>query len=213
MFNSRYSNNLAFVDLLFNFIIGLTFLFIVSFLMINEPKREDNTEPMAEYMIILSWDAESDVDIDLWIHGPSGVVGFQTPVSGFMYLDKDDLGHRNDYVWVNGEKKILKLNREIVNIRGFHSGEYVVNIHYYGGPEAYKEVPANVEVIKLNPFSVVYEASPKLIKRGQEETIVRFTMDGEGNYSNINQLKKTIVYQRKSGIDPVIPSINHPGGL
>lgn len=213
MFNSRYSNNLAFVDLLFNFIIGLTFLFIVSFLLINDPKREDNTEPMAEYMVILSWDAESDVDVDLWIHGPSGVVGFQTPVSGYMYLDKDDLGHRNDYVWVDGKREVLKLNREIVNIRGFHSGEYVVNIHYYGGPEAYKEVPANVEVIKLNPFSVVYESSPTLIKRGQEETIVRFTMDGEGNYSNINKLKKTIVYRNKNSGDSVIPSVIHPGGL
>lgn len=207
MLQTKYANNFAFIDLLFNLIVGISFLFIISFLLINDPKREENTEPLAEYMVILSWDSEIDVDIDLWIHGPSGVVGFQSPVSGFMYLDKDDLGHRNDSVWRNGEQHVLKLNREIVNIRGFHSGEYIVNIHYYGGPEAYKTVNANVEVIKLNPFSVVHESSQKLFKRGQEKTIVRFTMDGQGNYSDINFLKKTIVYQQKSG------EVISPGGL
>lgn len=207
MFQTKYANNFAFIDLLFNLIVGISFLFIISFLLINDPKREENTEPLAEYMVILSWDSEIDVDIDLWIDGPSGVVGFQSPVSGFMYLDKDDLGHRNDSVWRNGEQHVLKLNREIVNIRGFHSGEYIVNIHYYGGPEAYKTVNANVEVIKLNPFSIVHESSQELFKRGQEKTIVRFTMDGQGHYSDINFLKKTIVYQRKSG------EVIHPGGL
>ena len=207
MFQTKYANNFAFIDLLFNLIVGISFLFIISFLLINDPKREENTEPLAEYMVILSWDSEIDVDIDLWIDGPSGVVGFQSPVSGFMYLDKDDLGHRNDSVWRDGEQHVLKLNREIVNIRGFHSGEYIVNIHYYGGPESYKTVNANVEVIKLNPFSIVHESSQELFKRGQEKTIVRFTMDGQGHYSNINFLKKAIVYQRKSG------EVIHPGGL
>jgi len=38
-------------------------------------------------------------------------------------------------------------------------------------------------------------------------------MDGEGNYSHINQLKKTIVYKNKNSGDSVIPSLMHPGGL
>ena len=84
MFQTKYANNFAFIDLLFNLIVGISFLFIISFLLINDPKREENTEPLAEYMVILSWDSEIDVDIDLWIDGPSGVVGFQSPVSGFM---------------------------------------------------------------------------------------------------------------------------------
>ena len=61
----KYSSNLAFIDLLFNLILGFVFLFVVSFLLINDPTKKDNVEAKAEYMIIMSWDADKDVDIDL----------------------------------------------------------------------------------------------------------------------------------------------------
>ena len=210
MYDIRYSNNLAFVDLLFNLIVGIVFLFIVSFLMINDPKKAENVEPMAEYMVILSWDADKDADIDLWIEGPSGVVGFQTPVSGSMYLDKDDLGHRNDYVFVDGKREPLYINREIINIRGFESGEYIINIHYYSAKKTYEEINANLEVIKLNPFSVVHESSSRLLSRGQEKTVVRFQMSHDGNYSGISQLPKSIVYRKRDHEHPSPPLIHGP---
>ncbi len=198
MYETKYSNNLAFVDLLFNLLIGIAFLFIVSFLLINDPKKEENVRPMSEFMVILSWDGDKNSDIDLWVEGPSGVVGFQSPTSGFMFLDKDDLGHRNDYIWNdNGQKEILKINREIVNIRGFQSGEYIVNAHWYGGSGNYPYIPADIEVLKLNPFAVIHKSNFILKTKGEEKTLIRFTMDKEGNFSGKNKLKKTIVYRKR----------------
>ena len=127
---NRRESNLAFIDLLFNMILGFAFLFIIAFLMINDPKKEENLKPVVEYMIILTWSNELDVDIDLWVHGPAGRVGFQNPNEGFMYLDKDDLGHRNDTVInYDGSRRIAYINREVVNIRGFDEGEYLSLIH------------------------------------------------------------------------------------
>ena len=44
----KYSSNLAFVDLLFNLILGFVFLFVVSFLLINDPTKKDNVEEKKE---------------------------------------------------------------------------------------------------------------------------------------------------------------------
>ncbi len=195
MYERVYNNNLAFVDLLFNLIVGIAFLFIVSFLLINDPTKEENVRPMAEYMVILTWEGQKNSDIDLWMEGPSGVVGFQSPNSGFMYLDKDDLGHKNDYIFKDGKREVLFVNREIINIRGIQEGEYIVNIHYYGGPDATKPVNTSLEVIKLNPFAIVYESSQIMQRRGQEKTVVRFKMDEKGNPAGISFLKKSLVYR------------------
>ena len=193
----KYSSNLAFIDLLFNLILGFVFLFVVSFLLINDPTKKDNVEAKAEYMIIMSWDADKDVDIDLWVQGPSGLVGFRQPMAGFMNLDRDDLGHRNDRI-VRGPNagEIVYLNREVVNIRGFQPGEYVVNAHYYFGRGPYQSdlsVEITVEVLKLNPYSQVYVGTKKIFKKGEERTFTRFTMKPNGYYTNVNELPKALV--------------------
>ena len=62
----NYNSNLAFVDLLFNLILGFVFLFIISFILINDPEKKESIEQKAEYMIILSWDDDLNNDIDLF---------------------------------------------------------------------------------------------------------------------------------------------------
>ena len=121
----NYNSNLAFVDLLFNLILGFVFLFIISFILINDPEKKESIEQKAEYMIILSWDDDLNNDIDLWVQGPSGTVGFRNPQQGNMFLDKDDLGHRNDAIVNGGVEKIIYINREVTSIRGFQKGEYI----------------------------------------------------------------------------------------
>ena len=129
---NKYNSNLAFVDLLFNLILGFAFLFTVAFLLINDPTEEEVVEAKAEYMIVMSWDGEKDVDMDLWVQGPEGLVGFRSPNVGFVNLDRDDLGHRNDKINAGtSQERIVYVNREIINIRGFQQGEYIVNGHMF----------------------------------------------------------------------------------
>lgn len=206
----NYSSNLAFIDLLFNLILGITFLFIVAFILINDPEEKEAIDPKAEYMIVLTWDNEADIDIDLWVDSPSGIVGFRSPQQGHVHLDKDDLGHRNDYIYSqNKEPEIVYINREVVTVRGIQAGEYTINAFYYFAKQNYTQVTVNVEVIKLNPFAIVYEGSKKMDTRGQEETMVRFSMKEDGSFYGVNNLPKEIVRSQKTSNSPS-PSVMAP---
>ena len=192
----KYSSNLAFVDLLFNLILGFVFLFVVSFLLINDPTKKDNVEEKAEYMIILSWDNDKGVDVDLWVEGPEGLVGFRNTLQGFMNLDRDDLGHRNDIIKKGPNAgEIVRINREVVNIRGFQPGEYVVNAHYYftNLGKIGSRINVDVQVIKLNPYSQVFMGTKQFTFKGEEQTFVRFSMRPDGTYYGVNQLPKDLV--------------------
>jgi len=209
--NNKYNSNLAFVDLLFNLILGFVFLFIVSFLMINEPDKKSEVEQKAEFMIVLDWDDDKDVDMDLWVQTPNGKVGFANPSEGSVFLDKDDLGFRNDtYTLENGEMKTVPVNREIVNIRAFESGEYIVNAHLYGGRfiigttttssgsksagvlgnKLTEYLTVKLNIYKLNPYSVVYSGEKIFTTIREEKTFTRFTIQDNGMFSNVNNLPK-----------------------
>lgn len=196
--NKNLNSNLAFVDLLFNLILGFAFLFIVSFILINDPTKKAGVEQKAEYMIILSWDDQLDVDMDLWVEGPSGIVGFRSPQRGFMNLDRDDLGHKTDSVTTQNQESIVYINREVVNIRGFQKGEYIVNAHYYYTKSRSMPVDVSIEVVKLNPYDPIYQGSKRFTYKGQEETFMRFTMNSDGTFQEINHLPKNIVNQQQN---------------
>lgn len=198
-----YNSNLAFIDLLFNLILGFVFLFIVSFILINEPTKKEGIETKAEFMIIMNWDATHNKDIDLWMEGPTGKVGFTSLERGNMFLDRDDLGHRNDSYFENNVRKIVHINREVVNIRGIVPGEYIVNAFYYQNSDDDLTTHVSVEVVKLNPYVQIYQGTKRFDRKGQEETFVRFTMKSDGTVENINQLRREIAKSQR-----VIPTEN-----
>ena len=56
-----------------------------------------------------------------------------------------------------------------------------------------------------NPFKVIYQGSKDFVEEGQEETFVRFTMNEDGDYTNVNYLPKNIVKRIEDMIgDPEI---------
>ena len=190
---SRYKSTLAFTDLLFNVLIGFAFLFIIAFILINPIKEEAQIKAKAEFMVIMEWDPKSNYDIDLWMQDPlDTIVGFPNKESGWLHLDKDDLGASNDTVTMrDGTIKTIYLNREIMTVRGIAPGEYIVNIHLYStkgrntGP-----MPVHVEILKINPYGEVYSGMPTLNIYGQEETVLRFTVNQAGDVISQNKLQK-----------------------
>jgi hypothetical protein len=212
--NVRYNSNLAFVDLLFNLILGFAFLFIVAFFLINDPTEDKDVEAKVEYMIIMDWDGKRDIDMDLWVQGPSGLVGFRSPNIGYVNLDRDDLGHRNDTIINKTTKKreIVRINREVINVRGFQTGEYIINAHWFlTREEKVKQKPldVNIQVIKLNPYKEIYTGSKEFTWKGQEQTFTRFSMKEDGNYWKMNSLPKNLVLRPSSSSysnDPAFPS-------
>ena len=212
--HDKYKSTIGFIDILFNILVGFAFLFIVAFLLIKPEAKREDFDRKAEFIVVMEWDKERQDDIDLYVQDPSNtIVHFRNARANFMHLDKDDLGKRNDTIMVNGEEKIVKINREVVTIRGIVPGEYIVNVHYYSdysehanvtrGPMSPLEV--KVTVYKVNPYSEVWQGTKTFTRKGQEETFVRFTMDKDGG------VKPSFRFLKRRMVSPLmIHSANHP---
>jgi hypothetical protein len=61
-----------------------------------------------------------------------------------------------------------------------------------------EDVPVEVKVEKLNPeVTLVFYTTLQLDHKGQELTAARFTMDADGQISDVNRRPKTLVRSRK----------------
>ena len=183
-----------FTDLLFNALLGFTFLFLVAIMFMNPEAKSGIIDPKAEYIVTVTWEDNSPDDVDTWVEDPDGqVIWFRNPEAGLLHLDRDDRGLINDTIVVNGEEMVNPLNQEVVTLRGVVKGEYVVNIHYYA-TETQKPVDVNVRLAKVNPkLEVKYYGTLTLEKKGDERTAVRFSIGRDGDISDINFLPKSIV--------------------
>ena len=189
----NYHTNMAFLDLLFNTLLCFAALFVLSFILINPSKKENNIKAKADFMITVTWNKDLDDDVDTYVEDPVGnLVAFMRREEGLMHLDRDDLGHRNDTINTPNGPIEYKENREIVTLRGFVPGEYVVNVHMYMKRE---KAPTEVMIVleKLNPYMIIMAKNVILTTNGQEDTAFRFVVDSEGAVIKVNELKKTLV--------------------
>jgi hypothetical protein len=184
-----------FTDLLFNALLGFTFLFLVAIMFMNPEAKTGIIDPKAEYIITITWGDNRPEDIDTWVEDPDGrVIWFRNTEAGLLHLDRDDRGLLNDTITINGEEIQNPLNQEVVTLRGVVKGEYVVNLHYYNDEETNRPVEVNVRLVKVNPaLEIIYYGTVTLDKQGDEKTAVRFVINRDGKISNINFLPKQIV--------------------
>ena len=199
--NARFKSSLGFIDLLFNILLGFAFLFIIAFLLIKPEAKKKDFDRRAEFVIILEWDHDAPDDLDLYEQDPTNdKVSFRLPIANYMHLDKDDLGVRNDTIInADGTTSTVKINREVVTIRGIIAGEYIINAHYYSTRvysgsqlepdertvdyrnKPQRDLTVKIELHKVTPYSVLWAGEKKFTHRGQEETFLRFRLDTDGN--------------------------------
>ncbi|WP_238368525.1 hypothetical protein [Mesobacterium pallidum] len=188
-----------FSALLFNSLKAITFMFFISFALINKPADEGKVDPKAEMMITVGWADNNPDDVDTYVMDPAGnVVWYNQREGGLMHLDRDDRGMFKDVILFNDREVINPLNQEIVSFRGLEDGEYVVNVVHYiaNGTDP---LPVSVKVEKLNPtVRVVYYETLELRGTGDEQTAVRFTLKGD-DVVNLNNVPKSLVEQTRSG--------------
>ena len=192
--NKRYSKADPFTDLLFNALLGFTFLFLVAIMFMNPIAKKGIIDPKAEYIITVTWPDNNPNDIDTWVEDPIGnVIWFRRKEAGLIHLDRDDRGTLNDTIDINGKIVQNPLNQEIVTIRGVVPGEYVVNLHYYAS-ETDKPVDVSVKLAKVNPaLKILYYDHVSMEKQGDEHTAVRFVIGPGGGVTNINHISKRLV--------------------
>lgn len=197
-YSNRWSQRRAssdpFTDLLFNALLGFTFLFLIAVLFMNPISKKAIINPKAEYIISLNWPDNDPNDLDIWVEDPSGnIIWFRNKEAGLVHLDRDDRGNINDTIDFGGKTIDNPLNQEIVTIRGIVPGEYTVNVHYYETMNQ-APVPANVTVSKVNPkLTVAFYGETILQRKGDESTVTRFTVNRDGDVIGINHLPKSIV--------------------
>ena len=214
-----YNSPWAYIDLLFNLLVGVTMLFLLAFILIRPIVVDDKKiDSKAEFIVTLEWPDHHNSDVDLWVRDPLwGVVGYKTKEKNFSNLERDDIGSsRDQHKDRHGNLVYNPLNAEIITVRGIIPGEWVVNVHYYTSrpvpdghvsgvitaPYANKKripVTVNVKVIKLNPrYKILVEKTIILTFEGEERTMARFIIDEEGEFERFIDAPINFVSQQQS---------------
>ena len=222
MNNEKYKSTIGFTDLLFNILVGFAFLFIIAFLLIKPEAKKKDFDRNAEFVVVMEWDKEAKGDIDLYVEDPLGAkCSFRQTVANFMHLDKDDLGSANDTVVnADGTVSTVKINREVITIRGIIAGEYTINVHYYSERDysnidnriemgtsirkkKSKELTVKIELHKVNPYTIMWVGEKIFHSKGQEETFVRFRLDKDGT------VLSPFTFEKKKFVTPLMAGGNY----
>lgn len=206
MRHKKFDFRTAYIDLLLNVLTGIIFLFILTTIFIQPPKKTENEgiKRNAELVLTATWDTMIDCDIDMWIEDPMGnVVSFQQLSKGLMTIERDDMGFKNDFLYDDNGNLLLQAmeNKEIWTLRGKQQGEFTLNLHMYscriknlplqlGDPY---EVPIIVELVRLNPTYTSVRREVVLLKTVWEEvTVFNFTINENGAISFRKDPKKLV---------------------
>jgi len=187
MNTTRYKSTFGFVDLLFNLLVGFTFLFVLAFILINPVAKKEVHDPKAEYLVIMSWDDDSQSDIDLWIKDDKGIiVSFRSKDVGLLTLDRDDLGTRNDEFIseMTNKKEVITVNREVLSIRSKSPRRFIVTSHFYNKGYNLIATPREnirIELIQVNPYKILKIQEITLEEVKQEKHVFEFeVLEGGG---------------------------------
>ena len=189
----KYFSFRPFIDVLF---CCLLMLVAILFLLKTEEEKTKMRPPNVLYEVILTWDAESADDLDLYVQSASGhVVCFNNREGGsgsLLSLDHDALGKRNNSLPEGTEGQITKFHEEIVSFRGIFDGENIVTVHVYTKTDE-EPVKGTIKLIKIKPFKEVVTKEIMFESVGQEKTAFRFKTDKSGEVIDINELPAKLV--------------------
>jgi len=188
-----------FTDIVLNVLLGFTFLVLITLALVRPEAKAGSVDVKAEVLITVSWPDGAEDDVDTYVQDPLGnIVWYFGREKGLLNLERDDRGAFHDTVLVNGARVENPLNQETVTLRGIIPGEYIVNVNDYNHVTR-GTLPVAVRVEKLNPkVSVIFYGVSQLTHSGDEATATRFTLDEQGNVSDINSRPQSLVQQVKA---------------
>ena len=188
----RFFSFRPFIDVLF---CCLLMLVAILFLLKTEEEKTKSRPPNVIYEVILTWDAESGDDLDLYVQSASGhTVSFNNREGGdgsLISLDHDALGKRNNSLPEQGGV-ITKFHEEKVSFRGVTDGDNIVTVHVYSKRDE-APVKAKITLIKIKPFKQIVVKERIFESTGQEKTAFRFTTDKNGDILELSELPANLV--------------------
>ena len=183
-----------FIDVLF---CCLLMLVAILFLLKTEEEKTKMRPPNVIYEVILTWDGESNDDLDLYVQAATGHVAcFNNREGGqgsLISLDHDALGKSRNNSLANGlEGTVINYNEEVVSFRGVTEGENIVTVHVYSKPDD-EPIKATIKLIKIKPYKEVVVRERTFTVTGEELTAFRFKTDAQGNVLEVNELPAKLV--------------------
>lgn len=189
----RFFSFRPFIDVLF---CCLLMLVAILFLLKTEEEKTKARLPNVIYEVVLTWDAESADDLDLYVQAASGhVVSFNNREGGagsLISLDHDALGKRNNSLGEGQEGVIVKVHEEVVAFRAVFDGENIVTVHVYSKRDD-APVKGTIKLIKVKPYKEVVSKEITFESTGQEKTAFRFVTDKTGEVIDVNELPAKLV--------------------
>jgi hypothetical protein len=201
MARRRNGQHTAMNDMLSNIALGFIMLFIIALIMMNPITKKHDIPTKNEFMIIMEWQENFSDDIDLWVqYEDERPVGFKNKINGHVTLDRDDLGFSNDYVVVDGRRELVKVNREVINIRGIVPGIYYVSAHVYNKSHPPQDGPVKITitVLDVNPYREAYDLTLEGTRRGELLRFPAFEIDNEGNIIDVFAHSRQLTTSRQS---------------
>jgi len=159
-------------------------------------ERINMRPPNVLYEVILTWEGESNDDLDLYVQSASGhVVSFNNREGGqgsLISLDHDALGKIRNNTLPNQEGVIVNYNEEVVSFRGVTEGENIVTVHVYLKRDS-DPIKATIKLIKIKPFKEVVTKERVFEITGDEKIAFRFKTNKNGEIIDINELPTNLV--------------------
>ena len=185
-----------FIDVLF---CCLLMLVAILFLLKSEEQKTKTRPPNVLYEVVLTWDGNSEDDLDLYVRAASGhTVSFNNREGGqgsLISLDHDALGKRRNNSLAQGtEGTVVDFNEEIVSFRGVTGGDNIVNVHVYSKRDE-EPIKATIKLIRIKPFKEVVVKEKEFTVTGDQKTAFRFTTNGEGDIIDISELPADLLNQ------------------
>ena len=192
MINTGYKKFFSFrpfIDVLF---CCLLMLVAILFLLKSEEQKTKTRPPNVLYEVVLTWDGNSEDDLDLYVRAASGhTVSFNNREGGqgsLISLDHDALGKRRNNSLAQGtEGTVVDVNEEIVSFRGVIGGDNIVNVHVYSKRDE-EPIKATIKLIRIKPFKEVVVKEKEFTATGDQKTAFRFTTNKEGDIIEISEL-------------------------
>ena len=185
----KYFTFKPFIDTLF---CCLLMLVAILFLLKTEEEKVKTRPPNVLYEVILTWDGESEDDLDLYVRAASGhTVAFNNREGGqgsLISLDHDALGKRRNNSLAEGVAgRVVNFNEEIVSFRGVVAGENIATVHVYAKRDE-NSTRGTIKLIKIKPYKEVIVKNRQFDVTGEEKIAFRFKTDKDGNIIDINEL-------------------------
>ena len=166
------------------------------FLLKTEEQKTKARPPNVIYEVVLTWDGDSNDDLDLYVQSASGhVVSFNNREGGegsLISLDHDALGKARNNTLPDENGVVVNYNEEVVSFRGVMKGENIVTVHVYSKTDL-APVRAKIKLIKIKPFKEIITEEKEFSATGEEKTAFRFVTDKNGLVIDINKLPANLV--------------------